>query len=72
MDRSRQVLGRRHPVAQGDGHGDDPLAGGNPWDHLLDEMHGHLGHAPTGTRGTKPTARATEGEQHLMGEGFTA
>jgi hypothetical protein len=72
MDRGRQVLGRRHPIPQGDGYGDDPLASGNPRNHLLDEMRGQLRHAPAGTRGTKPTSLTTEGEQHLMGAGVTA
>jgi hypothetical protein len=42
LDRGRQVLGPGHPIAQGNGHGDDPSAGGNPRNHLLDEMRRRL------------------------------
>ena len=67
MHLRRQVLRSRHPVAQGDGHRDDPLPRGDPGDDLLDEMCRHLRHAPPGTRRTKPASLATEGHQESRG-----
>ena len=72
MHLRRQVLRSRHPVAQGDGHRDDPLPRGDPGDDLLDEMCRHLRHAPPGTRRTKPASLATEGHQELVVAGVTA
>jgi len=66
MDLGGQLSGGRHPVAQGNGHRDDPLTRRHPGDDLLDEMGGLLGHAPGGTRGAKAALFATEGEQHLV------
>ena len=39
---------------------------------LLDEVGGHLGHPPPGTRGAKAAPLATEGHQHLVVAGVTA
>jgi hypothetical protein len=39
---------------------------------LLDEVGGHLGHAPPGTRRTKPASLATERHQQLVVAGVTA
>src|SRR6266699_7230378 len=38
MDLRGQLLGRGHPIPQGYGHRDDPLAGGGPGDHALDQV----------------------------------
>src|SRR4030095_8229640 len=54
MDLRRPLLGRGHPIPQGDWHRDDPLAGGDPGNDLLDEVGGGLGHAPPSAGGTKP------------------
>jgi len=72
MDFGREILRGRHPVAQGDRHRDDPLAGWDPGDDLLDEMRRHLRQAASGTRRTKPAPFATEGYQHLLLAGVTA
>src|SRR5262249_40472072 len=72
MDFGREILRRRHPVAQGDGHRDDPLPRRHPGDDLLDEMRRHLGHAPRGTGRAKPASLATEGHQYLLLAGVTA
>src|SRR5262245_11374345 len=72
VDLGSEVLRRRHPVAQGDRHRDDPLAGGDPGNDLLDEMRRHLRHAAAGTRRTKPAPFATEGYQQLLLAGVTA
>ena len=72
MDRGGEVLRCRHPIPQGDRHRHDPLAGGDPGDDLLDQVGGGLGHAPPGTRRTKPAPLAAEGEQQLLVAGVTA
>ena len=72
MDFGREILRRRHPVAQGDGHRDDPLAGWDPGDNLFNEMRRHLRHASSGTGRTKPPPLATEGHQQLVVAGVTA
>ena len=72
MDLRGQVLGRGHPVPQGDGHRDDPLARRHPGDDLLDQVGRGLGHAPPGTRGAKPPPLAAEGQQQLLLAGVTA
>src|SRR5262249_45996414 len=66
MDLGGEVLRSRHPVAQGDGHRDDPLACRHPGEDLLDEMRRHLRHAAAGTRRTKAASLATEGHQELV------
>src|SRR5438093_5639534 len=66
MHLRRQVLRRRHPVAQGDGDRDDPLAGRHPGNHALDEVCRRLGHPPPGTRRAKPPPLAAEGHQQLV------
>src|SRR5215831_17357373 len=60
MDFGHEVLRRGHPVAQGDGHRDDPLAGRHPGEDLLDEVRCCLSHAPAGTGRTKPASLATK------------
>src|SRR5215831_13681659 len=65
------LLGCRHPVAQGDGHRDDPLSCRDPGDDLLDEVRGRLGHASSGTGRTKATSLATERHQQLFVAGVT-
>src|SRR5215475_12125360 len=72
VDLGREVLRRRHPVARGDRHRDDPLAGGDPGDDLLDQMRRHLRHASPSTGRTKPPPLATEGHQELLLTGVTA
>src|SRR4029453_1395359 len=61
MDLRSQLLGRGHPIPQGDRHRDDPLAGGDPGEDPLNQVDGGLGHAPPGTRWTKPPPLAAEG-----------
>src|SRR5262249_57799724 len=65
MDLGREVLGPRHPVAQGDRHRDAPLAGKDPGNHLLHEMRGGLGPAPPRTGRTQTPPLATERDQQL-------
>ena len=72
MDLRGQLLGRGHPVPQGDRHRHDPLARGDPGNDLLDQVGGGLGHAPPGTGGTKPPPLAAEGQQQLVVAGVTA
>jgi hypothetical protein len=72
MDHGREVLRPRHPVAQRDGHRDDPLPCRDPGEDLLDEVRRHLGHASPGTRGAKPPPLTTEGHQQLVVAGVTA
>ena len=72
MHRRRQGLGRGHPVPQGDGDRDDPLADGNPGNDLRDQVSRRVGHAPPGTRRTKPPPLAAEGQQQLLVAGVTA
>src|SRR5215831_17493309 len=72
MDLGREVLGRRHPVAQRDRHRDDPLASRHPGHDARDEVGRRLGHAPGCTRGTKPAPLATEGQQQLFRARVTA
>src|SRR5215510_1562251 len=88
MDLRRQLLGRGHPIPQGEGaplnrrpsadavvgdrHRHDPLAGGAPGHDLLDEVGGGLGHAPPRTGRTKPPPRAAAGRQQLPVAGVTA
>ena len=72
MDLGREVLGRRCPVAQGDGHRDDPLPCRHPGNDLLDEVRRRLSHAPAGTRGAKPPPLTTERHQQLVVTGVTA
>ena len=72
MDAGGKRFGGGHPVAQGNGHRDDPLPRRYPRKHVLHEMRGHLGHAPPGTGGTKAALFATEGQEHLVRAGVTA
>ena len=88
MDLRGQLLGRGNPIPQGEGaplnwrpfadavagngHRDDPLAGGDPGDDPLHQVGGGLGHAPTGTRRTKTPPLAAEGQQQLFVAGVTA
>ena len=51
--------------------GDDPLARGDPGDHLLDQVSGHRRPMPVSTRRTKAALLATEGEEHLVLIGVT-
>ena len=77
MDLRGQLLGRGHPIPQGEGaplnwrpsadavagngHRHDPLAGGDPGHHLLDQVGRRLRHAPSRTRRAKPPPLAAEG-----------
>ena len=54
MDLRGQLLGRGHPIPQGDRYRDDPLPCRHPGNDLLDQAGSGLGHAPPGTRRTKP------------------
>ena len=45
---------------------------GDPGDDPLDQVGGGLGHAPPGTRRTKPAPLAAEGQQQLVLAGVTA
>ena len=63
MDLRGQLLGGGHPIPQGDWYRDDPLAGGDPGNDLLDQLGGGLGHATPRTRRTKPPPLAAEGQQ---------
>src|SRR5215510_11952509 len=59
MDLGGELVGCRHPVAQGDGHRDDPLSCRDPGEDLLDEVRRRLGHPPGCTRRAKPAPLAT-------------
>ena len=72
MDLRGEVLRGGHPVPQGDRHRHDPLARRDPGNDLLDQVGSGLGHAPPGTRRTKPPPLAAEGEQQLVVAGVTA
>jgi len=72
MDLRGQVLGRGHPIPQGDGHRHDPLAGRHPGDDVLHEVGRGLGHAPGCTRRAKPAPLAAEGQQQLFRARVTA
>jgi hypothetical protein len=72
VDLRGELLGRGHPIPQGDRHRHNPLAGGDPGNDLLDQVGGGLGHAPPGTRRTKPAPLAAEGERQLLVAGVTA
>src|SRR5215510_1971176 len=62
MDRGGEALRSSHPVPQRDRYRDDPLACRHPGNHALDQVGCGLGHAPAGTRGTKPSPFAAEGQ----------
>src|SRR5262245_50021870 len=51
---------------------DAPLPCGDPGDDLLDQMRRYLGHASSGTGGTKAASLATERHQQLVLAGVTA
>ena len=72
MDLRGEILGRGHPIPQGDRHRHDPLAYWHPGDDPRNQVGGGLGHAPTGTRRTKPPALAAEWEQQLLVARVTA
>ena len=72
MDLRGQFLRGSHPIPQGDRHRDDPLARRDPGNDPLDQVGRGLGHAPPGTRRTKPPPLAAEGQQQLFVAGVTA
>jgi hypothetical protein len=72
MDLRGEVLRGGHPIPQGNGHRDDPLACRHPGNDLLNQVGRRLRHAPPGTRRTKPPPLAAEGQQQLVVAGVTA
>jgi hypothetical protein len=71
MDLRGQLLDAAIQYRRGTGT-DTPIGGGDPGNDLLDQVGGGLGHAPPGTRRTKPAPLAAEGEQQLLVAGVTA
>jgi X-Pro dipeptidyl-peptidase len=53
-------------------HREDPLPDGQPGEHLVGEIGGHLGHAPCVAGGADAATLATEGDEPLVAAGVTA
>jgi len=55
-----------HPVAEREGHGEDPLAHRRMGQDPVDEVGGRVGHAAAAARRAEPAALAGEGDQRVL------